>query len=368
MLWDRGGHRAMQGAFGRRGWVALCAGLFVAVPRFPGYAEFRSATVMPGRQEWESFKALYVLPNGRIVDTGNRNASHSEGQGWALLMAEAFDDRATFDRVLSWTRQNMRRAQDALHVWSWRPDRLIPAEDTNNATDGDLFIAWALERAARRWHRPELTQAAASIARDLHERCVRRMGGRVVLLPAAFGFEHPAFTVINPSYYVFPALDAMARLHPEGLWRPLREDGLALLRESGFGAWRLPADWIRLTGKPGEPPSPATGWPARFSYDAIRIPLYMAWAGLLDEPAARAAARFWSAPHPAGYTPAWADLTQDAVAPYAADSGMEAIARLVLDPQARVADLPQVAAAPHYYAAALTLLARLAAFERAILL
>ncbi|PWC28155.1 glycosyl hydrolase family 5 [Pseudoroseomonas aestuarii] len=358
----------MQGAFGRRKWVALCAGLLAVVPRFPGYADFRSASVMPDRQEWEGFKALYLLPVGRIIDTGNNNASHSEGQGWALLMAEAFDDQPVFDRVLAWTQQNLRRPQDSLHVWSWRPDRRNPVEDTNNAADGDLFIAWALERAGRRWHRPELTERAAAIARDLHERCVRRVGGRIVLLPAAFGFEHPSYTVINPSYYVFPALDAMARLHPEGLWRPLREDGLALLRESGFGAWNLPADWIRLTGKPEEPPSPAVGWPARFSYDAVRIPLYMAWAGLLDEPAARAAARFWSTRHPAGYTPAWTDFAQDTVAPYAADSGMQAIMRLVLDPQARVADLPQVLAAPHYYAAALTLLARLAAFERTMLL
>lgn len=359
-----GGLHKMHGDVGRRKWLALCAGLFVATPRFPGPAESCSALTLPGRQEWEDFKSRYLLPSGRVIDTANNNVSHSEGQGWALLMAEAFDDPATFDRILAWTQQNLRRPQDSLYVWSWHPDRRQPVEDTNNATDGDLFIAWALDRGGCRWHRPELSERAALMARDLHERCVREVRGRVILLPAAFGFEHPSYTVINPSYYVFPALDAMARLMPEGRWRQLRQDGLALLREAGFGAWNLPADWIRLAHQPSEAPLPAPGWPARFSYDAIRVPLYLAWAGLLDEPAARAAARFWSARHAVGYIPAWTDLAQDSVAPYAADSGMEAIARLVLNPRAAVSDLPPIHAAPHYYAAALTLLARLAAFER----
>ncbi|PHK96780.1 glycosyl hydrolase family 5 [Pseudoroseomonas rhizosphaerae] len=352
---------------GRRKWITLCAGLFVATPRSPERIEFRSALNLPGRQEWEDFKAKYLLPDGRIIDTGNNNASHSEGQGWALLMAEAYGDQATFNRVFAWTHRNLRRPHDSLHAWSWRPNRPQPVEDSNNATDGDLFIAWALERAARRWHRPELSGRAAAIARDLHENCVREVRGRTVLLPAAFGFEHPSYTVINPSYYVFPALDAMARLMPNDRWRELRQDGLSLLRQTGFGAWNLPADWIRLSHLSDEPPLPAPGWPARFSYDAIRIPLYLAWAGLSAEPAARAAARFWSASHPSGYTPAWAEFAQDHVAPYAADSGMDSIARLVLDPEAKVSDLPRVHAAPHYYAAALTLLARLAAFERSAL-
>jgi endoglucanase len=62
--------------------------------------------------------------------------------------------------------------------------------------------------------------------------------------------------------------------------------------------------------------------------------------------------------------PAWTDLAQDSLAPYPADSGFVAVARLVQDRGISAQDLPQVRQAPHYYAAALTLLARLAAFER----
>ncbi|MET0374182.1 MAG: glycosyl hydrolase family 8, partial [Rhizorhabdus sp.] len=52
---------------------------------------------------WDEFKRRFVLPEGRIADTGNGGISHSEGQGYGLVLAEAAGDRATFDRLLGWT-------------------------------------------------------------------------------------------------------------------------------------------------------------------------------------------------------------------------------------------------------------------------
>ncbi|MCI0753190.1 glycosyl hydrolase family 8 [Teichococcus vastitatis] len=112
------------------------------------------------------------------------------------------------------------------------------------------------------------------------------------------------------------------------------------------------------------PLAPAPGWPPRFSYDAVRVPLYLTWAGRDLEPAAQAALRFWnSAPD----APAWTDLVQNSQAPYPANSGFRAIARLTSDRTVPADALPRVHQAPHCYAAALTLLSRLAAFERAFL-
>ncbi len=42
---------------------------------------------------WESYKARFFKPEGRIVDTGNGGVSHTEGQGFAMLMAVANDDK-----------------------------------------------------------------------------------------------------------------------------------------------------------------------------------------------------------------------------------------------------------------------------------
>ena len=50
-------------------------------------------------QAWEAYKARFLMTDGRIVDTGNKNVSHSEGQGYAMLMAVASNDKAAFDRI-----------------------------------------------------------------------------------------------------------------------------------------------------------------------------------------------------------------------------------------------------------------------------
>ena len=72
--------------------------------------------------------------------------------------------------------------------------------------------------------------------------------------------------------------------------------------------------------------APAEGWPARFSFDSVRVPLWLAWAGLRSEPAVQQAHRFWSAMRQP--PPAWIDLTTDAVASYSASPGMVAVTRL----------------------------------------
>jgi endoglucanase len=44
----------------------------------------------------------------------------------------------------------------------------------------------------------------------------------------------------------------------------------------GSGKANLPTDWVSLAA--GGKLEPAKGWPPRMSYDAIRIPLYVAWS------------------------------------------------------------------------------------------
>ncbi|MXP61927.1 glycosyl hydrolase family 5 [Roseomonas sp. M0104] len=346
--------------------MALGAALVGGFPSPARNLEFSPSPCLSGVEEWEEFKRLYLLPEGRVVDTGNQNNSHSEGQGWGLLLAEAFGDAASFNRILAWTRGELARPYDALHAWAWRPDRPVHVEDRNNATDGDIFIAWAAARAARRWGRPELRELSLRILQDLQQACLRVVGGQRLLLPAAFGFEHPGYLVVNPSYYVFPAFAEFANLMPGGDWLGLQRDGLDLLRQARFGRWGLPPDWLQLASNGvAEAPRPAQGWPPRFSYDAVRVPLYLAWAGLPHEPAVQAAAEFWASTQRQDM-PAWAELVSNATAPYPAASGTRAIAQLVRDPAALPTDLPKVRDAQNYYDAALILLARLATFERSL--
>jgi endoglucanase len=217
-----------------------------------------------------------------------------------------------------------------------------------------------LLEAGQRWGDRQLTEAGSHLALDILRLLMRRTGGRIVLLPGLRGFERADYTVINLSYYVFPALPVLAAACPDPAWLQVAAHGITMLRAARFGQWQLPADWVAV---PTDSATifPAPGWPARFSYDAVRVPLYMAWAGLAAESVVIDAIRWWSDPR-RRMLPAWVDVVTGATANYAAPVGMAAIADLAISaaktgrPQA----LPAVSTAPDYYSAALTMLAHLA--------
>ena len=62
------------------------------------------------RRNGRKYRDRFVTEDGRVLDTGNKEVSHTEGQGWAMLFAEAADDRASFAKIWQWTRDNLQRA------------------------------------------------------------------------------------------------------------------------------------------------------------------------------------------------------------------------------------------------------------------
>jgi endo-1,4-beta-D-glucanase Y len=308
---------------------------------------------------WLTYRDRFVGDDGRVRDTGNKDVSHTEGQGWAMLFAEAFDDRASFDRIWHWTRDTLQRPDSALFAWRWDPNDKNPIADTNNATDGDMLIAWALERAARRWHAAEYHEAARRIVVDIREKLITRVAGRLVLLPGANGFTQKDGTVIvNPSYYIYPALAEFPQLDGSAEWGRLRRDGLGLLTKARFGQWGLPTDWIAVD-KTGNV-SPAAALPPRFGFDAIRIPLYLIWGREATSQRLAALIKFWN-----GFgdkpVPAWIDVTSGATAPFPAPNGFQAIIDLTRSRfRTKTPPLPQISDSDDYYSASLILLSGLA--------
>ncbi len=90
---------------------------------------------------WDTYKSRFLQSDGRIIDTGNNNVSHTEGQGYGMLLAVAYDDRAAFDRLWKWTRTTLRNPQNDLFYWRYIPGAQDPVADKNNASDGDVLIA-----------------------------------------------------------------------------------------------------------------------------------------------------------------------------------------------------------------------------------
>ncbi len=314
-------------------------------------------------EDWNVFRTRFLAPEGRVVDTGNRNVSHSEGQGYGLYGAVRADDRQAFQRILTWTLASLKRPNDNLFAWRFTPDGTPPVTDLNNASDGDLMIAWALVEAGRKWRHPEYTQRGLAIARDLQRLCFLNLGRRWLLLPGAYGFRAANRVVVNLSYIILPALQELGRELRDATWTRVEMDALALLEEARFGQWQLPPDWLEIQADNGALRI-ARNWPPRFSFDAVRIPLNLCWGGSGAHAVVRACADFWTHRGPAAPMPAWTELPSNVLAPYPANPGIRAVALLskaLRDGAGARAVLPRVAQAQgEYYSAALVMLARMA--------
>ncbi|WP_188865735.1 glycosyl hydrolase family 8 [Pseudomonas asuensis] len=303
---------------------------------------------------WGVYQQRFITADGRVTDTGNQGISHSEGQGYAMLMAEASGDRRTFNRLWQWTKKTLQR-EDRLFSWRYDPQAKPAVTDRNNASDGDLLIAWALLRAGERWHESAYTNASKSIRKAIQVHLVQREPGYTILLPGLEGFKRPDGTVINLSYWIFPALQAFTRVDPKGPWTELFESGKRLIQTARFGEAKLPSDWIVMDA--AGTLRPAQGWPSRFGFDAVRVPLYGAWAGMGREDEWGAVSTFWHSKDPAS-PPAWIDLMSGEVAPYAASWGVLSIRALVdgqLQPLQR-----EVLEQEDYYSSSLLMLSQIA--------
>ena len=228
--------------------------------------------------EWQAYAATFITPDGRVVDNANGNVSHSEGQGYGLLLARIANDPERFETIWHWTERHLKVRPDHLLSWKWDPGKGAVA-DLNTATDGDILVAWALADAARQFNRPDYLLAARQMAESIGREVIEERHGSPILLPGVSGFrdkDQPDGPVINLSYWVFPAFRTLQELAPDHDWDSLEAHGLAVLAGSAFGPLKLPADWQSVAGAA---PQPARNFPPRFGYDAIRIPLYLAWAG-----------------------------------------------------------------------------------------
>ncbi|MGF6300518.1 endo-1,4-beta-D-glucanase Y [Paraburkholderia sp. WC7.3d] len=230
---------------------------------------------------WRSFVERFVQADGRVIDDSTpAQQTTSEGQSYALFFALVANDRASFDKLLGWTRANLAGNQfDAQNVrlpaWQWgrKPDGSYGVLDPNSASDSDLWIAYDLLQAGRLWRNPAYTRLGQALAeRIAHDEVVSLPGLGPMLLPGAQGFRNGNVTRLNPSYLPLPVLRALAHEVPDGPWAKLADNALQFVKTvspHGFAP-----DWAAWQNGQFvvDPNNGDVG-----SYDAIRVYL---WAGL----------------------------------------------------------------------------------------
>jgi endoglucanase len=231
---------------------------------------------------WNYYKKTFVAPSGRVIDFKQNGISHSEGQGYTMLLAVRFNDEPLFNLVWRWTERNlMVRKSDALAAWSWgtRVTGEKSVIDFNNATDGDLSIAWALFKAGEKWHRPEYIDKAFDIVRSIRRHLVVEENDILFLLPGYYGFASEKAIKVNLSYLMLSAFKEFSLYRDSRFWKRLYESSVRIIGMASHNGKGLPPDWVSCSGTECGAPE---GNRYVFGYEAIRVLLYLAWEKRLD--------------------------------------------------------------------------------------
>ena len=271
---------------------------------------------------WEQYKTNFISQDGRVVDYYQGLISHSEGQGYGMNLSVKFGDRPTFEKIWQWTKNNLQVRADHLSAWQWgqRPNREWSIIDYNNATDGDILIAYALLKADEKWHDKDYKASALKIIQDIRTHLSITWHERTFLLPGYSGFDKENGFVVNPSHVILPAFRAFAKEDQKTFWEKIYNDGLFLLERSCFGAFCLPADWMFVTdGKI----SVYAGRDPYYGSDAIRILLHLSSEKTLPYP--KGIRKILDIYQKTGYLPLWTDLDKDSVSLQPAPAGYYAV-------------------------------------------
>lgn len=233
---------------------------------------------LSGMPIWQDYKAAFVRPDGRVVDNVNGGISHSEGQGYGMVLALAAGDRQTFARMFAFARHKLAVRDDALFAWRYDGRASPPVPDRNNASDGDLLIAWALLEAAAAGWGDHYQRMGKAILADLKPLIVADTPFGTVILPGEHGFvDDDGNITINPSYWVYPALERLHALTGDQVWSELGKSGASKQRVMTSEFSGLVPDWLTIHTDRGTAGISKTMSP-NFGYEAIRVPLYSLWS------------------------------------------------------------------------------------------
>lgn len=272
---------------------------------------------------WEQYKATFIQQDGRIIDRGKQQISHSEGQGYGMLNSVLYDDKTTFDKVWHWTKTNLQGRKDNLFTWSWgkRHNNEWGIIDYNNASDGDTLIAYALVNASIKWNNANYKTDALKITDSIRKNLSISWGSRTFILPAYYGFDKEDKLLINPSYFILSAYRAFSKIDDKPFWDAVYKDSLYLIERSYSGELKLPPDWVVLNRKGEISIDREKG--AFFGYEAIRVILYLSWEKNARFPdGVNEILRIYEK---SGYIPLYADLSKNIVSLDDAPGGFYAV-------------------------------------------
>ncbi|HWE32196.1 MAG TPA: glycosyl hydrolase family 8 [Solirubrobacteraceae bacterium] len=233
------------------------------------------------------FLARYVTADGRVIRRDQGGDIVSEGQAYAMLIAELANRPDLVRTVWSWTATHLRRPDG---LFAWRATAAGQVEDPQSATDADTLIAYALLRYAGP-QQAALHDAGRRVAQaTISNESVTLADGSPLLIagPWAKATSPP---VLDPSYLMPGVFEALASLTGDVRWRRAANAAVQMMQGLTGGGRRLPPDWAQLSGNRLVPiPKPGGGAGMQYGLDAARVPIWFATA---CDPSARELAASW---------------------------------------------------------------------------
>mgnify|MGYP003599732621 FL=1 len=232
---------------------------------------------------WESFRTQFMNEGGRILSGAEGTGqTYSEAQAYALFFALVANDRASFEKILAWTENNLCAGDmtTRLPAWLWgkRPDGTWDVMDSNPASDADLWIAYALGEAGRLWNERRYRALSTLLAaRILREETADLPGLGRSLLPAPKGFTQGGQRWrLNPSYMPPQVMEWLAHTQPQPEWRALANSSRNIIM--GASPKGFTPDWTLYDAQQGFLQDTEGAEKGQGGYNAIRVYL---WAGMV---------------------------------------------------------------------------------------
>ncbi len=171
---------------------------------------------------WDAYVAHFIDAQGRVIDHTSGDRTTSEGEAYAMFFALADDDRATFDRLLSWTQGQSRQQR------SGKPSSRVALGPRATTDNGRRSIPIRQRTPMYGWPTRFLKPAACGMS-PRYANIGRRMmaqiakvevtnlpGFGLVLMPGPVGWQHGQTWTLNPSYMPVFVFERLAKCRPVG--------------------------------------------------------------------------------------------------------------------------------------------------------
>lgn len=222
---------------------------------------------IPGvlQTSWQAYKARFIQPDGRVIDSEGDARATASGQAYAMLRAVLMDDPDTFERTLAWAEENLRRSEeqtsDALWAARWQPEPgdtqepdatatpLEPSLAAEFASEAEVDAIAALILASRQWGRPRYQTLARAKLAELWERATVDVNGMRYLLPGSTTAFRPQSTLLllQPASLSPSAFRLFAQVDSAHDWMSLVTSSYLVLENSpALSVVGLPSDWVLL--------------------------------------------------------------------------------------------------------------------------